>query len=139
MARILSIANQKGGVGKTTTAINLGVALAKAGKPTLLIDLDPQCNATTGLGMKPLNRHPLTTDASIRQALVATKVPELSILPGSCRYEDIEVLAGGNASAASKLRKSFVEEMGGFDFVLVDCPPSLGRITQTAWRLLARY
>ena len=77
MGRILCVANQKGGVGKTTTAINLAVGLAKAGSRTLLVDLDPQCNATSGLGHKPAARHPLVSQTPLRESLLATDIAGL--------------------------------------------------------------
>ncbi len=81
MSRIICIANQKGGVGKTTTAVNLAVAVAKAGNRTLLIDLDPQCNATSGLGHKPAERHPLLMQRPLRESLLETTTKNLLLLP----------------------------------------------------------
>jgi chromosome partitioning protein len=130
MGRILCVANQKGGVGKTTTAVNLAVGLAKAGSRTLLVDLDPQCNATTGLGMAPSNSHPLVSQQPLKESLLATSTPELELLPGSRSFKDVEVLAGG--SQATTFSQHLASGFGAYDFVLIDCPPSLGPLTQTA-------
>jgi chromosome partitioning protein len=91
VARIFCVANQKGGVGKTTTALNLAAALARSGAHALLVDLDPQCNATTGLGRQPTTNHPLVQCAPIRQGVVATDVPRLELLPGSRSFRDVEL------------------------------------------------
>ena len=130
MGRILCIANQKGGVGKTTTSINLASALAKAGQCTLLIDLDPQCNATTGLGVEPVDRHPLVSQTPLRESFYRVDPDGLQVLPGSRSFKDVEVLAQGGEAVT--LRKHLETGMSGFDFVLIDCPPSLGKLTQTA-------
>ena len=132
MGRVLCVANQKGGVGKTTTAVNLAVGLAKAGNRTLLIDLDPQCNATSGLGHKPTERHALVIQKPLREAIVDSYAPDLKLLPGSRSFQDVEVLARGEDGDADTLRKHLATGMNGFDFVLIDCPPSLGPLTQTA-------
>ncbi len=132
MGRILCVANQKGGVGKTTTAINLAVALARAGNQTLLVDLDPQCNATTGLGSRPSNRHPLVIGVPLRQSLIATATPRLDMLPGSRSFQDIETLARDDQAQSDRLRHYLAGGINGYDFVLIDCPPSLGQLTQTA-------
>lgn len=132
VARILCVANQKGGVGKTTTAMNLAVGLAKADCRTLLIDLDPQCNATTGLGLVPAERHPLVASQPLRESLLATYVPRLEVLPGSRSFQDIEILARGEEGETATLRRHLSSGMNAYDFVLIDCPPSLGQLTQTA-------
>jgi chromosome partitioning protein len=132
VARIVCIANQKGGVGKTTTAINLAVALAKSGRRTLLIDLDPQCNATSGLGCTPAERHPLVSDQPLRDSLVTTNTEGLDLLPGSRSFQDIEALSQAAESRSATLRQHLAAGMNGYDFVLIDCPPSLGQLTRTA-------
>ncbi|MDZ4782757.1 MAG: ParA family protein [Planctomycetia bacterium] len=132
MARVLCVANQKGGVGKTTTAINLAVGLAKSGAHTLLVDLDPQCNATSGLGAKPLNRHPLVRNTPLVEAIVPTATPGLELLAGCRNFEDIEALAHGDPAHATQLRQQLVNGAAGYDYVLLDCPPSLGKLTRTA-------
>jgi chromosome partitioning protein len=132
VARILCIANQKGGVGKTTTAMNLAVGLAKAGSRTLLIDLDPQCNATTGLGLLPAQRHPLVLRKSLRESLLATYASGLELLPGSRSFQDVDLLERGEGGEAAVLRQHLSSGMNAYDFVLIDCPPSLGQLTQAA-------
>ncbi|MFO1062950.1 MAG: ParA family protein [Pirellulales bacterium] len=132
MGRILCIANQKGGVGKTTTAINLAVGLAKAAQRTLLIDLDPQCNATSGLGCSPAEHHPLLLDTPLRDSLISTSTPNLTLLPGSRSFVDVDRIERGPAGDAYTLRTHLDAGMGAYDFVLIDCPPSLGQLTQAA-------
>ena len=132
MGRIFCVANQKGGVGKTTTAVNLAVALAKSGKQTLLVDLDPQCNATTGLGVEPSTRHPLVAGTPLRQSLCPTYTPRLDVLPGSRTFGDVEALTHGDQAQANRLRQYLSSGITGYDYVLIDCPPSLGQLTQTA-------
>jgi chromosome partitioning protein len=132
MGRTLCVANQKGGVGKTTTALNLAGALARAGCHTLLVDLDPQCNATTGLGRKPVVGHPLVAGTAIRQGVVATDVPGLDLLPGSRSFRDVELLTRDDPQQAARLREHLALGFSAYDFVLIDCPPSLGPLTKTA-------
>jgi chromosome partitioning protein len=132
MGRILCVANQKGGVGKTTTAVNLADALAKSGQRTLVVDLDPQCNATSGLGHKPAERHPLVSREPLRDSLVQTASPNLELLPGSRSFADIDALARSDESQSATLRQHLASGMTSYDFVLIDCPPSLGQLTRTA-------
>ncbi len=132
MSRILCIANQKGGVGKTTTAISLAVGVSKAGAKTLLIDLDPQCNATHGLGFHPATTHPLASGTPIAEATIPTATPNLELLPASRTFGDIEVLTRSDQAKTERMKEQLNQELNGYDFVLIDCPPSLGQLTQIA-------
>lgn len=141
--RILAIANQKGGVGKTTTAINLGTALAATGERVLVIDLDPQGNASTGLGIDRRNRRVSTYDvligqASLRDAILATAVPQLSIAPSTIDLAGADLEIAQMRDRAFCLRRALTalqEETAQddvFTYVLVDCPPSLSLLTINA-------
>lgn len=132
MGRVLCVANQKGGVGKTTTAVNLAAGLAKAGQRTLLIDLDPQCNATTGLGLEPTSRHPLVSHQPLKETLREAGLPGLEVLPGSRSFQDVEALAQSTENDSATLRQHLASGLSAYDFVLIDCPPSLGALTRTA-------
>jgi chromosome partitioning protein len=132
VGRIVCIANQKGGVGKTTTAVNLAVGLAKAGKHTLLIDLDPQCNATSGVGQTAADRHPLVSEAPLRESIKPTATECLELLPGSRSFKDIEALVASAENNTATLRQHLAGGMNAYDFVLIDCPPSIGSLTRTA-------
>ncbi len=132
MARIFCIANQKGGVGKTTTAVNLAVGFARAGQRTLVIDLDPQCNATSGLGLEPAERHPLLIDSPLRESMLETNNEHLMLIPGCRSFQDVDRLAKGEITEGMVLRQHMNAGMGAFDAVFIDCPPSLGPLTQAA-------
>ena len=132
MAKIISVANQKGGVGKTTTAINLAAGLAKAGKSSLVIDIDPQCNATSGLGVEPASRHPLLAGRALSDSVVETSQAKLFVLPGSLSLADADALSAANRQRASSLRQQLNTELSHFEFVFLDCPPSLGQLTRAA-------
>ena len=132
MPRIMCVANQKGGVGKTTTAINLSAGLALSGNRTLLIDLDPQCNATTGLGHSATDRHPLMAGAPLEHVLPNVTMDGLDIMPGSRRFDDVQSLATGNADALARIQDFFTKDVADYEFVLIDCPPSLGELTEAA-------
>lgn len=132
MGRIVCIANQKGGVGKTTTAVNLAAGLAMAGNRTLLVDMDPQCNATGAVGCTPLPHHPLVGEESLAECLVDTTVENLLLLPGSRSFHDVDQLARSEGSEAEQLRQHLGEGLRDYDYVLLDCPPSIGTLTQAA-------
>jgi chromosome partitioning protein len=135
--RILAIVNQKGGVGKTTTAVNLATALAAVGKRVLVIDLDPQGNASTGLGVTRQNRRVtsydvLLGDVSAGDAAVATPIPLLSLVPSSVDLSGAEIELVDIPSREFRLRKALDGIAGVYDYVLIDCPPSLGLLTLNA-------
>jgi len=139
--RVLAVANQKGGVGKTTTAINLGTALAAIGEDVLIVDLDPQGNASTGLGIDRRNRRystydVLTGEAALRDAIVATAVPRLHLAPSTMDLSGLELEIGQARDRAFRLRSALnpLNAIGGtrYSYVLVDCPPSLNLLTVNA-------
>jgi chromosome partitioning protein len=143
--RILAIANQKGGVGKTTTAINLGTALAAIGEDVLIIDLDPQGNASTGLGIDRRARRISTYDVmvgaeSLDRSVQETAVPRLSVAPSTLDLLGVELEIASERDRAHRLRRAILvlnEERGArglpsFSYILVDCPPSLNLLTINA-------
>jgi len=135
--RILAIANQKGGVGKTTTAINLGTALAAAGKRVLVIDLDPQGNASTGFGIDRESRRITAYEVIIGQsrladAIMPTKVPSLDIVPATVDLSAAEVELINDPRRNYRLRDAFQSFIKPYDHILIDCPPSLGVLTVNA-------
>src|SRR5471030_2041052 len=140
--RILALANQKGGVGKTTTAINLGTALAAIGETVLIVDLDPQGNASTGLGIERRSRRTSTYDvltgaAPMHAAVVPTAVPRLHIAPSTLDLSGLELEIGQARDRAFRLRGALkalntAATEDAYTYVLVDCPPSLNLITVNA-------
>ena len=134
MGQIISIMNQKGGVGKTSTAINVGACLARAGNKVLLIDLDPQCNATSGLDQKAVSVHPLTADVSWVDAVVETKIPNFLLLPGCRSYSQVSRLHDGGTLPSEKLEEMLAGILNSFDHVLLDLPPAVSPLSETAVR-----
>ncbi len=130
--RIICVVNQKGGVGKTTTAVNLAAAMAKAGHRTLLIDMDPQCNATGALGCKVAARHPLLGEEDIAASVLHCKIPLLDILPGSRSFQDVDKLAQSDGPERELVRKRIDSLHEAYEFLLIDCPPTLGTLTESA-------
>jgi chromosome partitioning protein len=134
LPRVLAVANQKGGVGKTTTAINLGASLADLGYRTLVVDLDPQGNATTGLGLNPRELDVSLYDVIIQEVSLAsciqpTAAPNLFVAPASLDLAGAEIELVPAFSRELRLRRAIDSVLDDFDFVFIDCPPSLGLLT----------
>jgi chromosome partitioning protein len=133
-ARVYAIANQKGGVGKTTTAINLSAALADAGKHVLLVDLDPQGNASTGLGVSRTDRgagvyHLLAEGAPLASVVRPTSIPGLDLICAETELAGAEIELVGLDRREFRLRDALAAAASAYDFILIDCPPSLGLLT----------
>jgi len=137
MSRILSLANQKGGVGKTTTAVNLAASLAAAEKSVLLFDSDPQANASSGLGIRPAageptSYHVLSGQASVADAARPTSLEHLHLVAASRDLAGAEVELVGAERREYRLRDALAQARGSYEYILVDCPPSLGLLTINA-------
>lgn len=134
--RVISIVNQKGGVGKTTTAVNLATALAAVGRTVLLVDLDPQGNASTGLGVASAQRKVTSYqlvigESDVASAAIKTLIPRLSLVPATIDLSGAEIELVSMPRREFRLKEAFAQPMP-YDYVLIDCPPSLGLVTLNA-------
>ncbi|EMW5716286.1 ParA family protein [Enterococcus faecium] len=134
MAQIISVANQKGGVGKTTTTVNLGACLASLGKKVLLVDMDAQGNATSGVGIRKPDvtrdiYDVLVNELPINEATLITEHENLSIVPATLQLAGAEIELTSMMARESRLKGSLAEVSSQYDYILIDCPPSLGHLT----------
>lgn len=134
MSKTIAIANQKGGVGKTTTTVNLGACLAALGKKVLIIDIDPQGNTTSGLGISKADVNNciydvLINDVEPKDAILETKVANLFTLPATIQLAGAEIELVPTISREVRLKKAIATVKNKFDYILIDCPPSLGMLT----------
>ena len=134
MAKVIAISNQKGGVGKTTTSVNLSACLGELGQRVLLIDIDPQGNATSGLGIDKGKIEKsiydvLVDDIPIKDTVIGTEVDNLKVLPATIQLAGAEIELVASMSRETKLKKAIDKIKNEYDFVIIDCPPSLGLLT----------
>ncbi|RLQ93970.1 ParA family protein [Falsibacillus albus] len=137
MGKILTIANQKGGVGKTTTSVNLGACLAYIGKKVLLVDIDPQGNATSGVGIEKGDVHQciydvLVDDADVKEIIKTTAVENLDSIPATIQLAGAEIELVPTISREVRLKRSLEAVKDDYDYIIIDCPPSLGLLTINA-------
>lgn len=137
LGRIIAIANQKGGVGKTTTAVNLSACIAELGKRVLLIDIDPQGNSTSGIGVNKADvkyciYDVMINDVPVKDAIIATDVENLSVLPATIQLAGAEIELVPTISREVRLRRAIQSLRGVYDYIVMDCPPSLGLLTVNA-------
>ena len=136
MTKIYSIINQKGGVGKTTTTINLGTAMAACGANVLIIDMDPQGNLSTGMGVEKVKREKgiyniLIDNLSINDAVIKTEIPNLNLIPSNDDLLGIDIELSNEGDRVIRLKKA-LEDLNSYDYILLDCPPSLSLLTLNA-------
>jgi chromosome partitioning protein len=137
LGRIIAVTNQKGGVGKTTTSVNLGACLAYIGQKVLLVDIDPQGNATSGVGVEKGDVHQciydvLVDDVDVKETIKQSKVENLSIVPATISLAGAEIELVPTISREVRLKKALEKVKGDFDYIIIDCPPSLGLLTINA-------
>ncbi|SDC40579.1 chromosome segregation ATPase [Pelagirhabdus alkalitolerans] len=134
MGRVIAVANQKGGVGKTTSAVNLSAGLAHLGYKTLLVDIDPQGNATSGVGVNKADvdhciYNVLVEDYEAKDVIVSTNVDQLDCIPATIQLAGAEIELVPTISREVRLQKALESSVGLYDFIIIDCPPSLGLLT----------
>lgn len=137
MGKIIAVVNQKGGVAKTTTVVNLGAYLAQAGKKVLIIDIDPQGNASSGLGVDRDSLElciydVLINDIPVEGVILDTEIPGLQVLPATISLAGAEIELVSSANREQKLKNALAEVKDDYDYIIIDCPPSLGLLTLNA-------